>query len=843
MTVEGFRLSPQQRNLWSRQCGADGNAFRARGTILLKGRLEPDVLQRALRQVVSRHEILRTTFHRPPGIRTPFQVVSEDSESLWQTIDLSHLDATQHNEKIELCFTDERERLFDFEQGPLLRVTLIKQTSERHVVMVSLPALCADSITLANLTSELSRAYELSVSEQEFISETMQYADFAEWQNELLEATDEHAQAGKTYWEKQKSARLLTPALPFEKRVAESRTFAPAAVPIAFDSGTLVKIEDLAAEHDISVPSLLFACWQILVWRLGGQTESEFAIYRLCDGRKFEDLRTALGLYARYLPIRCHGEENSFGEDVRQISEALNEADEWQEYFDPGTFAHSIAEAVAFDFLEQPIPHESAGLSFSLIKQDICLAPFKLKLSCARFGNAISGELHYDAQVFERETIENFAGYFERFLLSVLQDPDREISAIDILSVDERQRLLVELNRTAAEFSSDKCIHELFEEQVDKTPAEPAVVSGDQQLTYTELNARANQLACLLRRRGVGADTCVGLCVERSVEMIVGLLGILKAGGAYVPLNPDHPHERLAVQLAESRASLLVTKGSIDRSFGFSGEIIDLDRDRVLLDAQPTINPPSVTTTENLIYVIYTSGSTGIPKGVALRHRNLVNYAQFILRRLRVDGPLQFATVSTISADLGNTCIFPALISGGCLQVIGYDVAMEGNLFSQYIARHPIDVLKIVPSHLRALLASNDGGNVLPAKYLILGGEALSWDLVERITQLDHTCRIINHYGPTETTVGSLTFSIDDNYSSPYSLTVPIGRAIANTGLYLLDRHMQPVPRGVPGELYVGGAGVAAGYLNQPAETAARFVLDPFSESASGPRDSRSRFE
>jgi len=327
----------------------------------------------------------------------------------------------------------------------------------------------------------------------------------------------------------------------------------------------------------------------------------------------------------------------------------------------------------------------------------------------------------------------------------------------------------------------------------------------------------------------VSANDRVGLCVSRSGKMIIGLLGILKAGGAYVPLNPEHPRGRLASQLAESNASVLITDSGLkDPALEFTGETIDLQLQRDRLFAQPQENPETSTTADNFVYVIYTSGSTGISKGVAVQHRNLVNYTNFILRRLKVTEPLNFAFVSTIAADLGNTCIFPSLLSGGCLHILNHEVAMDGALFKRYFAEHPIDVLKIVPSHFQALLAAEPDGNLLPAKFLLLGGEALSPDLVQRIFSLSAGCRLINHYGPTETTVGSLIFEAEWAGNYPFSLTVPIGKPIANTQVYVLDRLMQPQPTGVTGELYIGGAGVSAGYLNQPAETALRFVADPF---------------
>lgn len=811
----------------------DGRQYRAVCVLALSGPLQPSVLEQAVASVAQRHEILRTTLHRPTGIKTPFQVISATAQCSWQSVDLSDLDATEQQERITGHIALERERPYQFDRPPL-DLTLIKQSGSHHVLLVSLPALAADSAALANFTSELSHEYKSCVKQQKVAREPMQYADFAEWQNELFEADDEHATSGKTHWQSLQAAGLPNPALPFEKRVAQPRPFAPESIAVEL-LPSLSKIEALAHEQGTSVFAVLFACWQALVWRLAGETERGFVLYNLSGNRKLEDLAGALGLYAKYLPIACHCKDESFVGHLRRTNSALNEADEWQDYFDPAA-SGSIADSVAFDFEERQVQYDAGTVSISVIDQYVCLSPFKLKLSCVRSGATLSARLYYDQQVFEGKAVKQFAGYFQRFLSSVLENPQRNLGDVEIIDATEHHRLLVDLNQTASEldpkFSASKSIHELIEAQVSRTPDALAVVHENQQLTYEQLNSRANQLAHFLRRRGVGSDVCVGLCVDRSAEMIVGILGILKAGGAYVPLNPDHPHHRLAMQLVESNARILITSGAQDQENSFGGETIDLDRESAALERESKQNPSTTTSLENRVYVIYTSGSTGVPKGVSVRHGNLINYTQFILRRLNVDRPLTFATVSTVSADLGNTCIFPALVSGGCLHVIGSEASMESDLLRNYFIKHRIDVLKIVPSHLSALIATQTDGQILPTRYLILGGEALAWDLVQGISRLEPSCQIINHYGPTETTVGSLTFTVDDQRVSQYSSTVPIGRPIANTRCYILDRRRRPVPFGVSGELYIGGAGVASGYLNQPAETADRFISDPFASDA-----------
>ena len=826
--VEGFRLSPQQRCLWSLQQSAGFSGYYVLFTVSINGKLRAEFVQRALTDVVQRHEILRTTFQRPLGIKTPFQVISETTHFSWQFSDLSDVDDDRLLNKFEDSFAAARARPFDFERGPLLRATLYRFSREHHVLLISLPALCADSITVLNLISELGRAYALILDEATFPEEPMQYADFAEWQNELLQSSDEHAEQGRTYWEQLKSGKVLPLSLPLEKRRTTEQTFQPETVSIDLDSTCIANVEALAHEYETSTQVVLFACWQALGWRLTHR--SHFLIFNLCDGRKLEDLKAAFGAYAKYLPIACRGENVSFASQLWAARAELSSAEEWQEYFDPNDFCEASRDSVAFDFSEQDSAIKNAGLELLLTRQEAYLGPFKLRLSCFRSADSMRAAMVYDQYFFDRETVLRYAGYFRSFVAQITSS-EVSIAEIDIVGESERKRLLVDINQTTSEFSVAKCIHELFEEQVARTPEATALVCEDLELTYAELNARANRLAHLLCGRGLMPNACVGICSRRSAEAIIALLGILKAGGAYVPLNPEHPTARLKLQLAESNASFLITNdGAADKSLDFDGEIIDLERDLELLLAKPDTNPSSIATPANLVYVIYTSGSSGVPKGVAVSHQALVNYTQFILRCLHVKEPLHFATVSTITADLGNTCIFPALASGGCLHLISYDVAMEGALFSKYIAQRPIDVLKIVPSHLNALLGAEPSGDVLPRKYLILGGEALSWELVDRISQTNPTCEIINHYGPTETTVGSLTFGIKVHEVPTQSLTVPIGQPIANTRVYILDSHLKLMPTGVAGELYIGGAGLSVGYLNQPMETAARFVPSPFSD-------------
>ena len=818
LTAVGFQLSPQQKHLWL--LGAEESAFNATVAVLLEGNLEVESLKSALQTVVSRHEILRTTFERRPGMKVPVQIVQENLAPAWEQSDLRSLPAERQRERLEELFQKEKRRPFALDRGPIVRATLLALAEDRHVLIVALTSLCADSATLHSLVREISESLQSSTEE------VFQYADFSAWQNELLQQEeDDDAKAGKQYWRDLLSEFVSAVKLPFEAKPAEVATFEPEMIAIEVPA-------QVSASQAANDPASFFAaCWQVLQWRLTGQTG--IVVGHLCDGRNHEEVAGAMGLFARSLPIPYEFDgSRAFAAVMQELQKAKSGAYDQQDYLPLDGTTQDLP--VSFVAEEMPARNSAKNLWLSVLKQESSSQRFRMQLRCVVTTGACALELHYDPQYFSRSAVELVAGCLAVLVKSAAQKPNSPIADLEIMGDAERQQVVSEFNRTAADYPRDKCIHYLFEEQAAKVPERPALRFGETALTYAELNARANQLAHLLRKNGVKQDSAVGLCLDRSAEMIVALLGILKAGGAYVPLIPDNPKARLAHQLSESKSPVLVTEQKYLANLPqFSGKIICLDRDADSLGKEPSTNPEHINDPQNTIYVIYTSGSTGLPKGVAVSHANLVNYAHFISAKLNANTQaLNFATVSTLGADLGNTSIFPSLISGGCLHVIGYETGMAGNLFGEYMKRHPADVLKITPSHLSSLLNSPEGTRILPCKYLVLGGEAASWDLVRRVQQ-SGKCAVINHYGPTEATVGCCTFSVADNDVSAWApATVPIGRPIANDQIYILDQRMQPVPLGVPGELCIGGAGIAKGYLNQPQQTAERFVKDPFSKDA-----------
>jgi amino acid adenylation domain-containing protein len=802
----------------------------AQAAVLLDGPLDEPALQDALRQVIGRHEILRTTFHRVPGMRWPLQVVAAASDVRWRHQVL----VTSRREEpavIDRLLLDERHDAFDLERGPLLRPALVRLGPDRHLLLLTLPSLCADGGTLDGLVSELAQFYGHPHDPGPLVAEPIQYPDFAEWHTRVVE----HAAGspGATFWQQHDAAAPPAPGrLPFERDPRPRDHFETGAVSLNLPGPRAAPTPPSPA-----APFLL-ACWQAFLYRLTG--EAAVVIGYASDGRVHDPLKGAFGAVDAVLPIRGSlDDRHPFADLLGEARATLAEVARWQ--FELPWNDGSPENPYTCEVREQLPARTAREVRWSLVGRTSETSRFRLHLSCMVSESGWTSTLRYDRRAFAPESVERMARHLETLVGCAAREPQTPLGALEVMDADDRRRVLVAFNPQAGPLpvrpANGECIHDLFAAQAARTPDRSAVRCGDAKLSYAELNARANQLAHFLSRHGVGGGTPVGLHLEPSVETVVGLLGILKAGGAYVPLATDLPPARLARLATELGCPVLVTQEALaSRWSPFPGEVVRLDGDRARLEREPREPPNARATPADAVYVMYTSGSTGLPKGVAVRHANLAAYTRFMIRRLDAtsapDG-LRFASVSPISTDLGNTSIFPALLSGGCLHVFTRELALDGRLFAEAVARCPVDVLKITPSHLNALLESSGGAPILPRRYLILGGEALRWDLLARLARADGACAIINHYGPTETTVGCATFDCREPVPDEWaSATVPIGRPIDGARIYLLDRRLEPVPIGVPGELYVGGDGVAAGYWRQPEQTAERFVPDPFSDAS-----------
>jgi amino acid adenylation domain-containing protein len=867
MVMRGYRLSPQQRQVWLAQqdAGERRGIYNAQCRLTLEGVLRVEDLKAAVAGVVEQHEILRTRFQRPEGMKTPVQVIADDPSLLWRVEDLSDRSAEEQSRRVEQACQEEAAGAFNFEQGSLVRVALLKLSPQSHVMLLTLPSLCADQRTLLNLAREIGRNYTSRfVGSAATDDEPVQYLQFSEWQNELLEAEDE-AEEGRHFWRELLLNAPATLRLPFETRVTESAAHATvqagsnvetegemqttASIAIDLDAVLTQQLFALAAKSGCSLDVIMQASWESLLWRLSGQHNLPFA--KLLDGRHYEELASALGLFARYVPLFTKVSGDLSVRDLcAQVEERNRTAQEWQDYF------HSEDEAGAarmplsgYAYHEWPESHSeshselqstesvaSGGLRWRVEQARSRVQNFALQLEVVRRGEgALSVQLEYDPTYYQESAARRVAGYYAEMLRSVAgSGMEQRVSELEVMGAAERAQVLAQMSGEQDEWESARGVVERFEEVARESGERVALEYEGETLTYAELNARANQLARHLRSLGVVAETPVAICIERSLEMLVGLLGILKAGGAYVPLDAAYSNERLTFMLEDARPPVLLTQSRLAASLSVQqAKVVCLDTDWDTVAEQSAENLPEARSASSLAYVLFTSGSTGKPKGVAVEHRQLRNYVNAILQRLALPSDASYALVSTFAADLGNTVLFPSLCTGGRLHVISQERVTDPDSLADYFAQHEIDCLKIVPSHLEALQSSAARrGSVLPRKRLVLGGEASRRAWVESLQQTAPGCRIMNHYGPTETTVGVLTCEVEKSDDRQASQTIPLGRPLANTRVYLLDAQLSQVASGVSGELYIGGENVARGYYNRPEATAERFLPDPFAGRA-----------
>ena len=802
----GFFLSPQQKHTWTSAASA-----RSQIVISIEGPLDEPRLLAALLQVVKTNEALRTVFQRQTGMRMPFQIVLDDCPPAWSS-NPSNIFSANLSPDVQQCAHDEALQAMPAESSQL-RSALFTSAEARTLWILTAHSAVADAKSMQLLLAATVREY-LVLSQNE--TEPLRYVQFAQWQNDLLAESDDAAKDAGKFWAAQTAVQ---PALPGETSGSQT---APSAsrLDIALDgelSGLAESIGDNVTSSDI-----VLAAWSAVIARISGHQTVELGL--VLEGREYEELATMLGPVSKIVPLVASLKDlPTFSELVLQIHAQRNEMATMQEYYSPDRlfnvgYEHTTLENIV----------TASGTTFSTLSVHDSTHDCAIKLRACSGPAGLRLQLQYQPQVFSDSAAAEIAETLKSFLSAAVQQPRQSVNTLPIVSSAVKTQLLT-YGRGSVVSVPFVSMSSLIVAQALRTPGAEAVRSGADVVTYGELDGGSNRLGHYLLKLGVKRGSLVGLCVSRSAAMMVPVLAILKAGGAYVALDAEQPKARTAQQM-EGVEVLLTEAALMDKLPEFGGQIVVLDGANRPWEEETEAALEGEAGSDDLAYVIYTSGSTGRPKGVGVRHGNLVNYALHMVRSLGLDErPLQYATVSTMSADLGNTVIYPALLTGGCLHVLPYEVATDSHHMSAYQAQYKIDVLKIVPSHLAALLESG-GTAVLPNKYLITGGEALRPALVERILGSETTtCELINHYGPTETTVGSLMLPLKEyDWKHSPSATVPIGRPIANTRVYVLDPHQQLVPVGVAGELYIGGAGVTAGYINQPEMTAERFVADPF---------------
>ena len=827
--VFAFPTSFAQQRLWFLDQFEPGNPFyNLPAAVLLKGRLNVVVLELSFKEIVRRHEALRTTFATVDG--QPVQVVGQKFNFGLQVLDLQQLAETEREEKVKQLATEEASKPFDLTKGPLLRASLLQLDAEEYVLLLTLHHIIFDGWSIGVFLQELAALYEaFLIGKPSPLPElSIQYADFAIWQREWL--AGDRLQTQLNYWKKQLSGAPPLLELPADRPRPPAQTYRGAKESFLIPRTLTAALKKLSRQENVTLFMTLLAAFKTLLYRYTGQ--ADIPVGSPIANRNRAEIQGLIGFFVNTLVLRTDlSGDLTFRQLLARIREVSLEAYAHQdlpfeklvEELQPERkLSYNPLFQVAFVLQTAPVAAESiAGLNLALLDFENQTAKVDLTLYLEENQEEISGQFEYSTDLFDAVTIRRMAGHFLTLLEGIAANPERRIEELPLLGEKERHQLLVEWNDTRADYPSDLCIHQLFEAQVDRTPDAIAVVLEDQKLTYRELNKRANQLAHYLQKLGVKPEVLVGICVERSLDTIVGILGILKAGGAYVPLDPAYPRERLAFTLEDAQISVLLTQARLVESLPkHQGPIVCLDTDWEIIERQSEESPGCSFTPENLAYVIYTSGSTGKPKGVLVAHSGLSNLATAQIRIFNVQPNSRVLQFASVSFDASISEVVMALLAGATLVMGTRDSLLPGPSLIQLLRDFAIATVTLPPSALAVLPA-----NELPAlRTIIVAGEACSRDLIAKWSS---GRRFFNAYGPTESTVCATIAECTDS-KEPAS----IGRPIANTQVYILDAQKQLVPIGVPGELYIGGAGLARGYLNGPELTAVSFIPNPFSNGS-----------
>ncbi len=832
-------LSFAQQSLWFlAQLVTDSPFYVIPMAFHMKGPLSLSAITRSLQEIVRRHEVLRTSFTAVQGI--PAQIIAEAAQAQSLSvpvIDLGALSEDKSEEAIHYLLRSEARRPFALDKDLMLRATIIRLRLDSHILLLTLHHIAADGWSQSILQHELSTLYVAFVKEQpsSLPKLPLHYADYALWQRQSL--TETILQQQLAYWQQQ-LADLPILHLPTDYPRPVVEAFQGARSNFELPLVLLTQLKELSQHQGVTLFMTLCAAFQVLLARYSGQ--DDIAVGTSIAHRRQQDLEELIGFFMNTFVLRGNlSGDPTFIELLARVYHTALAAYAHQDVpFEQVVSAiqpdrdssHSTLYQVLFQLQHQNqhslhIP----DLSISNLDVDNGTAKCDLFLDLVESENGFKGRIEYNTDIFARERIERMQAHFQHLLEAIVSTPQQRISQLWFLEEDESRQILVEWNNTHTAYPREACIQTLVEMQTKRTPEAIALVAGDEHITYTQINQRANQLARVLQKQGVRPDTCIGLCLEQTPDLIIALLAILKAGGAYLPLDPSYPVERLAFMLEDAQVPILITQ----RRFlpilpTLDVRVICLDRDaeKNAIAQESNTNLPLMTVTHNLAYVIYTSGSTGIPKGVSVVHQAVVrlvcqtNYINF-----HADDVI--AQASTVAFDAATFEIWGALIHGARLVLLEKDVVLSPYTLDQQIRQERISVLFLTTAVFHQI-AQHLPTTFAPLRYLLFGGESVDVRQVRAVTNHSAPQHLLHVYGPTESTTYATWYPVHE--VTEHATTIPIGSALANTQVYIMDDNLQPVPPGVPGELFIGGDGLARGYLHRPALTAETFIPHPFSE-------------
>ena len=828
-------LSFAQQRLWFlHQLSPDSHSYNLLEALRLEGTLNLFALEQSLSELIRRHEVLRTTFPMLEG--QPIQRIAPPSPvslPLQDLQDLSTEKQTEHLREIAIALSL---KPFDLAEESLVQFRLLKLSSQEYVLLLKMHHIIYDGWSLSIFFNELSQLYAAFVQglPSPLAELSIQYADFAVWQRQWL--TGEVLERQLNYWREQLTDAPTILELPTDYPRPPIPSFRGDGAVFRLDRGLTQRLKQLSQESGATLFMTLLAAFFVLISRYSGQLD--VLVGSPIANRNSSAIEKLMGFFANTLALRgdLSGNPNFLAllERVKQTTLSA--------YAHQDLPFEMLVERLQLDrdlsrnplvqvmFSLQNTPQSEASLS-GLKMGNLPLpidtkARFDLEVNFWEVSDSLEAVWCYSTDLFAASTITQMGQHFQSLLTAIAANPSLGIFELRMLSDAERHQLLASWNETQTDYPHDKCIHQLFEEQVKHNPNSVAVVFEDQQLTYAELNGRANQLAHYLQKLGVKPDELVGICIERSLEMIVGLLGILKAGAAYVPIDPDYPAERISFILQDTQVKILLTCESLESSLpNHQGIVVCLDKDWQQINQASLENLNSAVSADNLAYVIYTSGSTGQPKGVEVVHRS-VNRLLFGVNYANLDAAQRFLQMAPIAFDASTFEIWGALLHGARCVIFSENIPTATSLRNA-IDKHGITILWLTAALFNTIIDDNSQA-LSGIKQLLIGGEALSVAHVQKALETLPLTQIINGYGPTESTTFTCCYSIPKQLEKMIK-SIPIGQPITNTQVYILDKYLQPVPIGVVGELYIGGAGLARGYLDRPELTQEKFIPNPFS--------------
>lgn len=830
-------LSFSQQRLWFFDQFEPGSfAYNLLTAVSLRGKLDVPALQKSFHEIVGRHEALRTTFDFHDG--QPVQIISEQHSIEMRQIELTHLPETGKQNYVKDALHAQALQPFDLKHGPLLRILLLRLADEENVLIIAMHHIVSDGWSMKVLVQEIIEFYQAYSTGRtpDLPPLPVQYADFAVWQRNWLKGEVLNQQL--EYWKQQLGDKPAVLELPADRMRPAVQSYNGADFAFTFSPALSHSLKTLCRREGVTLFMLLLAAFKVLLYRYTGQ--QEIVVGSPIANRQRKELEGLIGFFINTLAMRTSiSGELPFREFLERVKEAALGAYAHQdlpfehlvENFQPErNLSHSPLVQVIFSFEAAPQkPVEMPGLVVTILDKENKAAKFDLSLYASDRESEIFGTLEYNIDLFNRETIERMAGHLLTLLSAIAGDPGQRISDLPLITRHERHQMLTAWNSTSVPFPQDLCAQSLFEAQAQRTPNATAAIFENQQLSYRQLNARANQLARYLRALGAGPGEYVGIFMERSLEMIVAVLGILKSGAACLPLDPAYPRERLAFMLEDSEAVAAISQEHLRPDVpSDKARVVCLDSGWEEIAREQDSDLQAAATPENCVYVIYTSGSTGRPKGVLVPHRVLVNliaWHQGAPRQCR--RTLQFAS---LNFDVSFEEIFSTFAAGGMLVIAPQAVRLDVPSLGNYVREHRVERFHLPGVVLQKLAEqfSDNPETLASVREFMVGGEQLqiSRPMARLFSQLQD-CQLYNHYGPTETHI--VTSFLLQGDPELWPALPPLGRPVINTELYVLDAYGQPLPVGIPGELHLSGTCLAHGYLKRPDLTAERFIPNPFS--------------